>query len=66
MFDDVPFGDVIQPRLTVVAQPAYDMGRVAAELLIARLMGTETSPAPVRHMLVPELLVRESTISRRS
>jgi LacI family transcriptional regulator len=66
MFDDVPFGDVIQPRLTVVAQPAYDMGRVAAELLIARLLGTETSPVPVRHMLVPELLVRESTISRRS
>lgn len=66
MFDDVPFGDVIQPRLTVVAQPAYDMGRVAAELLIARLTGTETSPEPVRHMLMPELLVRESTVSRRS
>jgi LacI family transcriptional regulator len=66
MFDDIPFGDVIQPRLTVVAQPAYDMGRVAAELLIARLAGTETSPEPVRHMLAPELLVRESTIARRS
>src|ERR1035437_5136197 len=33
MFDDVPFGDVIQPRLTVVAQPAYEMGRVGAQLL---------------------------------
>jgi len=66
MFDDVPFGDVIQPRLTVVAQPAYEMGRVGAELLIARLDGRETSPKPVCHMLVPELLVRESTIARRS
>jgi LacI family transcriptional regulator len=66
MFDDVPFGDVIQPRLTVVAQPAYEMGRVAAKLLIARLEGRETSPEPVCHLLIPELLVRESTIARRS
>jgi LacI family transcriptional regulator len=66
MFDDVPFGDVIQPRLTVVAQPAYEMGRVGAELLIARLEGRETRPEPVCHMLAPELLVRESTIARRA
>ena len=66
MFDDVPFGDVIQPRLTVVAQPAYEMGRVGAKLLIARLEGLETSLEPVNHTLVPELLVRESTIARRS
>jgi LacI family transcriptional regulator len=66
MFDDVPFGDVIQPRLTVVAQPAYEMGHVATELLIARLEGRETSAEPVKRVLVPELLVRESTISRRS
>jgi LacI family transcriptional regulator len=66
MFDDVPFGDVIQPRLTVVAQPAYEIGRVGAELLIARLEGRETSPQPVCHTLIPELLVRESTLARRS
>ena len=66
MFDDVPFGDVIQPRLTVVAQPAYEMGRVGAQLLIARLEGRETSSTPVSHTLAPELLVRESTIIRRA
>ncbi len=66
MFDDVPFGDVIQPRLTVVAQPAYEMGRVGAQLLIARLEGRENSPGPINYTLVPELLVRESTIVRRS
>ena len=66
MFDDVPFGDVIQPRLTVVAQPAYEMGRVGAQLLIARLEGRETSAEPVCHTLAPELLVRESTIARRT
>ena len=65
VFDEVPFGDVIQPRLTVVAQPAYEIGRMGAELLIARLEGREKSEQPVRIMLMPELVVRESTSSRR-
>jgi DNA-binding LacI/PurR family transcriptional regulator len=65
VFDDVPFADVLHPRLTVVAQPAYEMGRVAAELLIARLEGRETSPDAIHIQLVPELVVRESTAGRR-
>ena len=65
-FDEVPFGDVIQPRLTVVAQPAYEMGRAGTELLIARLEGREKSPVPVHLTLTPELLVRQSTAIRLS
>jgi LacI family transcriptional regulator len=65
MFDDIPFADVIHPRLTVVAQPVYEMGRRGAELLIARVEGTETSADPVRIELVPELIVRESTATVR-
>jgi len=66
VFDEVPFGDVIQPRLTVVSQPAYEMGRVGTELLIARLEGREKSPDPVHLTLTPELLVRHSTATHRS
>lgn len=61
VFDDVPYCDVIQPRLTVVAQPAYEMGRRGAELLIARIEGKAAGPEPVRIELQPELIVREST-----
>lgn len=64
MFDDMPFGDVIQPRLTVVSQPGYEMGRQGAELLIARIEGRETTPGPVRIQLAPELIVRDSTAAR--
>ena len=64
VFDDVPFGDVIQPRLTVVSQPTYEMGRLGAELLIARIEDREKSPSPVRIELAPELIVRESTAAR--
>lgn len=66
VFDDVPFGDVLQPRLTVVAQPAYDMGRIGAELLIERIE-EKGEPAPPKHLqLSPELIVRESTAIRRT
>ncbi len=64
VFDDIPFGDVIQPRLTVVSQPAYEMGRLGAELLIARVEGRETSPDPIHVELAPELIVRGSTAQR--
>jgi LacI family transcriptional regulator len=43
VFDEVPFGDVIQPRLTVVAQPAYEMGRVGTELLVRQSTATRLS-----------------------
>lgn len=61
VFDDVPYCDVIQPRLTVVAQPAHEMGRRGAELLIARIEGKLPGNEPVRIELQPELIVREST-----
>jgi LacI family transcriptional regulator len=64
VFDDIPFGDVIQPRLTVVAQPAYEIGRRGAQLLIERIEGRASSPDPVVVLLNPELIVRESTASR--
>jgi LacI family transcriptional regulator, galactose operon repressor len=61
MFDDVPFGEVMQPRLTTVAQPAYQIGYRAAELLISRIEGTASSNRPVHVQLEPELVVRNST-----
>jgi DNA-binding LacI/PurR family transcriptional regulator len=39
-FDDVASGLVFEPFLTVADQPAYEMGRCAAELLLARLSGS--------------------------
>lgn len=64
VFDDIPFGDVIQPRLTVVAQPAYEIGRRGAQLLIERIEGRYPTNEPVVIQLNPELIVRESTAMR--
>lgn len=62
-FDDLPASMVVEPFLTVAAQPAYEMGRQAAELLIKRLSGAATEP-PLEILLPVELVVRASSGSR--
>ena len=60
VFDDLPQGWVLDPFLTVVSQPAYEIGRQAAELMLARLAGN--APAGPRTIILPsELIVRRST-----
>ncbi|KAA5837072.1 LacI family DNA-binding transcriptional regulator [Saccharopolyspora hirsuta] len=41
-FDDAPWATLLDPPLTVVAQPAYDVGAVAAQLLLGRIGGERT------------------------
>ena len=36
-FDDMPWAAFLSPPLTAVAQPAEDLGRTAAQLLLERL-----------------------------
>jgi LacI family transcriptional regulator len=62
-FDDLDWTTIVRPRLTVVAQPAYDIGATAARRLLARIDG-DTSPAQTL-MLDTRLIERESTAARR-
>jgi LacI family transcriptional regulator len=58
-FDDLPNTSHLFPFLTVVAQPAYDMGINAAQLLLSRL-NSEVELRP-RHVVLPSrLIVRHS------
>lgn len=58
-FDDLPTAFVIDPFLTVAAQPAYEMGHQATELLLARLSGL--APAEYQEIVLPtETIVRKS------
>lgn len=61
-FDDVPWATLIDPPLTVVAQPAYEIGEQAAKLLLARI-GASTS-APRTTMLAARLIERGSTVRK--
>ena len=59
-FDDHPWAAVADPPLTVVRQPARQVGRNAAELLYEVLSGA--APAMQRIILPCELVVRQSVL----
>lgn len=55
-FDDAPWCRLTSPSISVVAQPAYDIGRVAGELL------ADTAARPARRVVLkPQLVIRESS-----
>jgi LacI family transcriptional regulator len=58
-FDDIPFAEISNPRLTTVAQPASEMGELAVDELVAAIATGALSPTRV---LPVRLVVRESTI----
>jgi LacI family transcriptional regulator len=58
-FDDLPPGLVVQPFLTVVAQPAYEMGYRATKLLLARIAHSG-EPAYQEIVLPIQLVIRQS------
>jgi LacI family transcriptional regulator len=59
-FDDVPWMEMVDPPITVVDQPALELGRCAARLLLRRLDGSSALPPSVE-VLQPRLVVRGST-----
>jgi LacI family transcriptional regulator, galactose operon repressor len=64
-FDDLPTEWVSEPFLTVAAQPAYEIGRRAAEMMIDRLTGARTRTG--ESVLLPfELIVRRSSAAPRA
>jgi LacI family transcriptional regulator len=64
-FDDFPESMLVRPFFTAVVQPAYEMGRLAAELLLKRISG-ELSEEVQKIILPTEIVERESSGPKRS
>lgn len=58
-FDDVPWMGMVQPAITAVGQPTFEMGRRAALLLLRRL--DDPTCGRTVEVLEPRLVVRGST-----
>jgi LacI family transcriptional regulator len=58
-YHDLPHDDRIVPPLTSIHQPREELGRIAAEILVAILRSPGRPPAPRR--IAPTLVVRRST-----
>jgi LacI family transcriptional regulator/LacI family repressor for deo operon, udp, cdd, tsx, nupC, and nupG len=63
-FDEMPWAMSLRPPLTTVAQPAFEVGRTAAELLLARVR----EPSMPRRQVVLEtrLIIRSSCGSQNT
>jgi LacI family transcriptional regulator len=62
-YDDVEFASVLLTPLTSIRQPKYQLGRAAAELLLAEAASSATHEH--KHIMYePELIVRASSSSR--
>jgi LacI family transcriptional regulator len=62
-FDDVPWMGMVQPTITAVAQPTFEMGRRAALLLLRRL--EDPTCGRTVEVLEPRLVTRGSTGRKR-
>lgn len=62
-FDDMPWAGDLNPPLTAVAQPGYELGQQAVELLLKRFAQPD---APYRKVILqPRLIVRQSCGANR-
>jgi len=59
-FDDIEAATLVRPALTTVRNPAYDTGRTAGDLLVARMSG-EHEAGPRTVVLPCPLIVRASS-----
>ena len=58
-FDDVEYGDLLNPALTTTSTSWYELGRVSASLLLERIISGNSKPK--QYIKLPmELIIRES------
>lgn len=63
-FDDIQMASIFEPSLTTIAQPMFEIGQKAMELLLALIEGTS---ARRRQLVLPDrLVIRDSCGGERS
>ena len=64
-FNNDPVSNVIEPNLTTISYSGYEMGQVAARLLVNHLNGTSPIDKTNTIILRSELLVRQSSLKKQ-
>lgn len=60
-FDNAPWTTLLDPALSVIDQPAYDLGVTAAECLLAKLNG---APSDGKTVVLPAKLIKRGSSSK--
>lgn len=58
--DDVPWGDLVKPRITTVVQPIKEIGNLAIEWLLERLSDGGAETQPREQIFMPNFVAGES------
>jgi LacI family transcriptional regulator len=64
-YADFPFSEDLVPALTTVRQVPYQIGCVAARILLDRILERATDASPQKVRLKPEAIIRRSTAPAR-
>ncbi|HEY4060592.1 MAG TPA: LacI family DNA-binding transcriptional regulator [Puia sp.] len=64
-FNNDPVSTVVEPNLTTINYPGYEMGQVAARNLIDHLNGSSSIASTNTIILRSELVIRESSVGRK-
>lgn len=60
-FSNNPISALLEPPLTTVNQPSYEIGKTAASLLLEQIHSDEKNPAPVIKEYQTQLIIRKSS-----
>jgi LacI family transcriptional regulator len=64
-FNNDPVSTVVEPNLTTVNYPGYEMGQIAARNLIDHLAGSSNIQSTNTIILRSDLIIRESSLTRK-
>ncbi|GGH82393.1 DNA-binding LacI/PurR family transcriptional regulator [Pullulanibacillus pueri] len=59
-YDETPWAKYLEPPLTTVNQPGYEMGKIATQILV-RSITEKNAQRPETVVLKPKLIIRESS-----
>ena len=59
--DDSDWAEIVTPRLSVIEQPVYDIGRIAVERLVARINGDSSRP---KDTVLPHAWIERESVAR--
>lgn len=58
--DDVSYASIYNPAITTIAQPAFEMGKKSAEILLYKIMKKDNYKKEMTHRFEPKLIKRSS------
>jgi len=63
-FDDIYFSKLLNPPLTTIRQPIYEIGSMAAEILLKKIKGKDELKNICRYVIDGELIIRDSVAKK--